>query len=149
MRKGWREAALEQNAREVSEIGRKLYESLSTMTGHIGKLQKSLNGSVSAYNDFVGSLERNVLPKARKFRDLKVIAEHTTDPAVALIEHMPRTLIALDAGEQLELGVTLIQSCLKVMRVAVRFSAYCNSPPCRSRMMIPERLEPLWCSWLN
>lgn len=101
---GWREAALEQNAREVSEIGRKLYESLSTMTGYIKKLHGSLNGSINAYNDFVGSLERNVLPKARKFRDLKVIAEHAPEPTVNLIDHMPRTLVALDSGEQLDLG---------------------------------------------
>jgi len=100
---GWREAALEQNAREVSDIGRKLYESLSSMTSHINKLQHSLNGSINAYNGFVGSLERNVLPKARKFRDLKVVAENVAEPAVHLLDQTPRTLVALDVNEQLGL----------------------------------------------
>jgi DNA recombination protein RmuC len=99
---GWREAALEQNAREVSELGRQLYESLAKMTSHINKLQKSLSGSVDAYNAFVGSLESRVLPRARKFRDLKVIAENVAEPVAQMIEPSPRLFAALEAGEELE-----------------------------------------------
>ena len=96
---GWREAALEQNAREVSEIGRKLYESLVSMTKHIDKLRGALNGSVDAYNGFIGSLERNVLPKARRFRELDIIADHAPEPQAALVDQMPRALIAVETGE--------------------------------------------------
>jgi DNA recombination protein RmuC len=98
---GWREAALEQNAREVSELGRQLYESLAKMTAHINKLQKSLTGSIEAYNAFVGSLESRVLPRARKFRELKVIAENVAEPAAQMIEQSPRLFAALEVGEEL------------------------------------------------
>jgi len=41
------------------------------MSGHVEKLGRGLERAVSGYNDFVGSLERNVLPQARKFKELR------------------------------------------------------------------------------
>ena len=37
------------------------------MGAHMTKVGKSLDGAVRAYNETVGSLERQVLPQARKF----------------------------------------------------------------------------------
>jgi DNA recombination protein RmuC len=68
----WKQEALAQNAREVVDLGRELYKRLSAMGGNVEKLGKSLNRAVGAYNDTVGSLERSVLPQARRFRDLRV-----------------------------------------------------------------------------
>jgi DNA recombination protein RmuC len=42
------------------------------MTEHLGRVGKNISDSAGAYNDLVGSLERNVLPKARKFTELGV-----------------------------------------------------------------------------
>lgn len=69
---GWRQEEAARNAREAAELGRQLYDALTAMGSHVERLGKSLNGSVSAYNSFIGSLERNVLPKARRFEDLRI-----------------------------------------------------------------------------
>lgn len=80
----WKQEALAQNAREVCDLGRELYKRLSAMGGNVERLGKALNRAVGAYNDTVGSLERSVLPQARRFRDLRVSdAELDEVPALA------------------------------------------------------------------
>lgn len=64
---GWQQEALADGARQISDLGRELYKRLATMGAHVSRLGKSLDGSVKAYNEFVGSLERQVLPQARRF----------------------------------------------------------------------------------
>jgi DNA recombination protein RmuC len=59
---------LNQNALEVSDLGRKLYESIRVYGAHVTRLGRHLRQTVDAYNDSVGSLERNVLSKARQLR---------------------------------------------------------------------------------
>jgi DNA recombination protein RmuC len=39
------------------------------MGAHISKLGRSLDSAVKSYNETVGSLERQVLPQARRFKD--------------------------------------------------------------------------------
>jgi DNA recombination protein RmuC len=46
---------------------------------HLSKLGAELNSSVRAYNAAVGSLERNVLPGARKFTELGVRGERAIE----------------------------------------------------------------------
>ena len=67
---GWQQEALAENAREVQHIGRELYKRLATFGEHMARTGRSLSGAVDAYNKAVGSLERNVLPQARRFQDL-------------------------------------------------------------------------------
>lgn len=69
---GWRQEAIAKNAQEVADLGAELYKRLGTMGEHIARMGKSLEGSVKAYNQMIGSLERQVLPQARRFQDLKV-----------------------------------------------------------------------------
>ncbi len=64
---GWQQETIAESAREVSELGRELYKRLATMGAHVGRLGKSLDGAVKAYNETVGSLERQVLVQARRF----------------------------------------------------------------------------------
>ena len=63
----WQQETIAESAKEVSALGRELYKRLATMGAHFGKLGRSLDGAVKAYNETVGSLERSVLPQARKF----------------------------------------------------------------------------------
>ena len=50
----------------TSELGQEMYERLATMGGHFAKLGNRLDKAVEAFNDTVGSLERRVLPAARR-----------------------------------------------------------------------------------
>lgn len=66
----WRTDALNRDARAVLEAGRELHHRLGTFTGHLGKVGRSLDSSVAAYNEAVGSLQSRVLVSARKFEEL-------------------------------------------------------------------------------
>jgi DNA recombination protein RmuC len=51
------------------------------MGDHLDRLGRSLTSSVKAYNQAVGSLERQVLPSARRLRELDVTDAEITPPA--------------------------------------------------------------------
>ena len=59
-----------ENAKEISKLGQELYNRLSTFAAHVQELGKGLDKAVHAYNIAVGSLERNVLVGARRFKEL-------------------------------------------------------------------------------
>ncbi len=67
---GWRHEALADQAREIHRLGRDLHERLQTMGGHLGKLGRSLDAAVGAYNQTVGSWESRVLVAARRFEEI-------------------------------------------------------------------------------
>jgi DNA recombination protein RmuC len=67
---GWRQNALAENALRIQELGEETYKRLATFTGHLAKVGRFLGQGVDAYNAAVGSLERQVLPGARKFTEL-------------------------------------------------------------------------------
>lgn len=69
---GWRQVAMEENAKKIQALGEDLHQRLAAFAGHLSRLGRQLGSSVDAYNSAVGSLERNVLPGARKFRDMGV-----------------------------------------------------------------------------
>jgi len=69
---GWRQVALEENAKKIQALGEDLHQRLGVFSTHLSKLGRQLASSVDSYNSAVGSLERNVLPGARKFTELGV-----------------------------------------------------------------------------
>lgn len=72
---GWRQTALAQNAETIRTLAEDLYKRLGVFAGHLNKLGRNLGQSVDAFNSAVGSLERQVLPGARKFTELGVRPE--------------------------------------------------------------------------
>ena len=80
----WRQGELAENAQHIADTGRDLYKSLSVFGGHLDKIGTNLNRSVGAYNDAIGSLERNVLSKARKFEELQAV--HTSEQLTSPLE---------------------------------------------------------------
>ena len=100
---GWRVEEQAANAQEISKLGRELYKRISVMGAHAGSVGKALEAAVSRYNQFVGSLETQVLTQARRFEDLKVDHEGKELPELAPVETGIRPLAKLaadpDAGE--------------------------------------------------
>lgn len=88
---GWRQVTLAENAAEIRELAVQLHERLGTFAGHISTVGKALTDSVDAYNRCVGSLERMVLPSARRFTELGLATNKSLDP-VGEIDRTTRTL---------------------------------------------------------
>jgi len=90
---GWRQTAVAQNAALIRELGQELYRRLGSFTGHLERLGSRLGAAVDAYNSAVGSLERQVLPQARRFPELGVTADAAL-PDLAPIEQPLRPVAA-------------------------------------------------------
>lgn len=84
---GWRQSAVAQNAATIRELGQELYRRLGNFTSHMGRMGQRLGAAVEAFNAAVGSLERQVMPQARRFPELGVTADAplpTLDPVEQL-----------------------------------------------------------------
>jgi DNA recombination protein RmuC len=92
---GWRHEALADQAREIHRVGRDLHERIATMSGHLGKLGRSLDTAVAAYNQTVGSWESRVLVAARRFEELDATDDRLEDPRT--VERVPRQVGSLHA----------------------------------------------------
>jgi DNA recombination protein RmuC len=69
---GWRQTALAENAETIRALGEDLYRRLAVFTEHLSRIGRQLGSTVDSFNNAVGSLERQVLPGARKFTELGV-----------------------------------------------------------------------------
>jgi DNA recombination protein RmuC len=69
---GWKQQQLAKNAEEIQQIGRDLYDRLSTMVEHLENVGRNIKQAADSYDRFVGSLETKVLPGARRFKELGV-----------------------------------------------------------------------------
>jgi DNA recombination protein RmuC len=58
------------NLEKIQSTGQELYQRLLTMNQHFSKLGDAIGKTVETYNQTVGSLEKNVLTSARRFKDL-------------------------------------------------------------------------------
>jgi len=95
----WQQDVLTHDAQVLFDLSRELYSRLATTATHIEKLGRAIERTVKDYNGFVGSMERQVLPTARKLNALdesKVLA-----PLVG-IEESPRELVAYEFVAALE-----------------------------------------------
>ncbi|MFN2500227.1 MAG: DNA recombination protein RmuC, partial [Pyrinomonadaceae bacterium] len=66
---GWRQEQMAENAQEVSELGKTLYERLRVFTNHFADIGKGIERALDSYNRGVGSFEGRVLRTARKFKE--------------------------------------------------------------------------------
>ncbi len=71
---GWRQKKLEEQAQQIGALGTALYERLTTMAEHLARVGEKIGEAKNAYNSTIGSLERNVLPAARRFPELGIAA---------------------------------------------------------------------------
>lgn len=104
---GWRQLSLAENAEEIRTLAEDLYGRLGSFVGHLNKVGKQLSSSVENYNRAVGSLERKVLPGARKFVELGVHPKKEIEP-LETIEALPRTIVEPQNDNDEEPGDTKI-----------------------------------------
>jgi DNA recombination protein RmuC len=95
----WRHDAVSREAKVLFDVSRELYGRLTTLATHVDKLGRSIERSVKDYNTFVGSLERQVLPSARRISQLD---ESKVLPALGEIEEDTRQITQSDLTEVIE-----------------------------------------------
>ena len=103
---GWRVEDQAKNAANIVAVGRELYKRVAVMGAHAGAVGKALESAVGKYNQFVGSLESQVLTQARRFEDLSVDHEGREIAELAPVEQGVRALtkLAPQAGPQTGMG---------------------------------------------
>lgn len=89
----WQQDVLTEDAKNLFDLGKELYQRLSTLSEHADKLRRSIDSTVASYNQFANSLESRVLVTARK---LNVLDESKVVGAAATIESVPRPLTAVE-----------------------------------------------------
>jgi len=92
---GWRQQASSENAEQIRQLGESMYARLATFVEHMAKIGGSLDKSVEHYNKAVGSLERQVFPNARKFKELGIETRKVI-PSVEPIEKSARQHSIID-----------------------------------------------------
>lgn len=97
---GWRQAQVEESAKQISDLGKSLYERLRTFSSHMVVMKRGLDQSVEAFNRAVGSLEGRVLPAARRFRDLGAAGGEE----IELLEQVDKVTRMVE-GDRGELGL--------------------------------------------
>jgi DNA recombination protein RmuC len=93
---GWKQETLAQNAQEVADLGRQLYERIGTLGEHWITLGDRLERAVDAYNSATTSLETRVLVSARRFQDLKAAPASAEIEGLMPIERVPRRVQAAE-----------------------------------------------------
>jgi len=92
---GWRQEQMAENAKEVSELGKTLYDRLRVFTNHFADIGKGLDRALDSYNRGVGSLEGRVLRTARKFKERGAIAGED----IEILEPIDKATRALSLDE--------------------------------------------------
>ena len=85
---GWQQDAVAREAREISALGKELYERIGVVMGYFSSVGRSLGQVVTHYNKAVNSAESRLLVTARKFEALESSTEKTL-PDIKAVEEQP------------------------------------------------------------
>lgn len=89
---GWQQETVAESAREISDLGRELYDRLGVFAGHFSKVGRGLDTAVNAFNQAASSFETRLLVTARKFPEHGV--SNDVLPETKQVERKPMTLTA-------------------------------------------------------
>lgn len=89
----WQQDVLTEDAKHLFDLGKELFGRIATLGEHAEKLRRSLDSTVSSYNQFASSLESRVLVTARKLDQLD---ESKIIPTAGLVEERPRQLSSVE-----------------------------------------------------
>ena len=71
---GWQQEAIAREAKQISALGKELYDRIGVIVGYLSRLGKTLGQTVDQYNKTVSSVETRLLSTARKFQSLESIS---------------------------------------------------------------------------
>jgi DNA recombination protein RmuC len=97
---GWRQEQITQNAQDISDLGKTLYDRICTLAGHFTDVGKCLERSIDAYNRTVSSLESRVLVTARKFKELGASTGKNELETLEIIDKTARRIPVDDGAEK-------------------------------------------------
>jgi DNA recombination protein RmuC len=89
----WQQDVLTDQAKVLFDLSKELYGRLATLSEHADKLRRSIDSTVTSYNQFANSLETRVLVTARK---LSALDESKVIGTAATVETGARQLTAVE-----------------------------------------------------
>ena len=95
----WQQQAIQQNAQDIADSARELYDRLGTYTGHIIRMGNQLGSVVDTYNKSIGSFQTRVLPQARRIESLSEIESSARIDEPEPVVKEPRELRAPEVRE--------------------------------------------------
>lgn len=95
----WQQQHLQENAREIADTAKQLYERLGKYTKDVAKMGRGLGQAINAYNASVGALQGRVLPPARRLETLGPAAGLTAIEEPSQVEAIPRQVVAPELVE--------------------------------------------------
>ena len=102
---GWQQERVADSARAIGHAGRELHERLGVLIERVDRVGQRLSGTVTAYNEAVGTLQARVLPSARRLAEHGVVADGERLPDPRRVGATPR---ALATAEHVEDGATAV-----------------------------------------
>jgi len=106
------------NAQEILNVATELYSRIRTVAGPLAKLGKSLNDSVSSYNDAISSVESRLIPIARRVRHLNGA---TGAKPISDLEEITASAKSLDAPKW---GADLDDATLSAQSEIIELESY-------------------------
>lgn len=94
---GWREEQLAENAQQISELGKSLYDRVRSLAGHFADVKRGLDRTIESYNKTVSVFESRVLPATRRFKELG--ASSAEEIEVLQMVEKPSRIIAVSEEE--------------------------------------------------
>jgi DNA recombination protein RmuC len=80
----WRQNQVAHNAQQIQELGGELHSRLAAFLAHLTRMGQRLGAAVEAFNAAAGALQRQVVPQARRLRDLGATADTPLEAPVEI-----------------------------------------------------------------
>jgi DNA recombination protein RmuC len=99
---GWQQQQINENAKMIADEGRDLYGRLDNFIRHFSEVGESVEKVVRRYNAAVGSLDRRLMPAARRFQELGLSGKEELEPPqeIDLIPSLPVSADPAGDGEE-------------------------------------------------
>ena len=94
----WQQIRVAETARQISDLGKEMYERLAVFAGHYVNVGNSLRQAIERYNRSVGSWDTRVATSAMRFPELNVPVTREL-PEVSPVDEIPRTIQKLTDGK--------------------------------------------------